>query len=285
MTDNGSNHIARRQRRPLGHRFKDPSLLVRAVHARVESPRSGWTLTSGWRFLGDSVLGLVVSERDLPRYPTLLEGGDDQDQVTAVSRQTCAMIRGALGLDELLITGKGMQPPRRCRPRWRRRARVGDRGDLSGWGVRGPSHLPSCVSSGRRCRPDPTGPRAQWRSSSEVPCRSSTPQPPEAGQAPPAVRAARDSGGPLVKICVEMPRVEPPGQSRSRPSSGALKLLRRPRTPHPDRSPRSPTRAPRASEGGIACGVLHPLARDSAVCSAPSARAIMRTSGATPPWT
>jgi ribonuclease III len=55
------------------------------------------------------VLGLVVSERIYHRYPNLLEGEMTKIKSTAVSRQTCAMIARTLGLDELLITGKGMQ--------------------------------------------------------------------------------------------------------------------------------------------------------------------------------
>jgi ribonuclease-3 len=79
------------------------------THASVATNR----LESNERleFLGDSVLGLVVSERIYHRYPALLEGEMTKIKSTAVSRQTCALIARSLGLDEMLLTGKGMQGP------------------------------------------------------------------------------------------------------------------------------------------------------------------------------
>ena len=108
MADNGSDHIREAAEKALGHRFKDPSLLVRAfTHASITDQR----IDSNERmeFLGDSVLGLIVSERIFARFPSLLEGEMTKIKSTAVSRQTCAMIARSLGLDELLLTGKGMQ--------------------------------------------------------------------------------------------------------------------------------------------------------------------------------
>lgn len=108
MSDNGSDHIREMAEKALGHRFKDPALLARAfTHASIADQRVD--SNERMEFLGDSVLGLVVSERIYLRYPTLLEGEMTKIKSTAVSRQTCAMIARALGLDELLITGKGMQ--------------------------------------------------------------------------------------------------------------------------------------------------------------------------------
>jgi ribonuclease-3 len=92
----------------LGHSFRDPSLLDRALtHASVTDQR----LESNERmeFLGDSVLGLVVAERVYSRYPDLLEGEMTKIKSTAVSRTTCARLARQLGLDELLVLGKGMQ--------------------------------------------------------------------------------------------------------------------------------------------------------------------------------
>lgn len=59
-------------------------------------------------FLGDSVLGLIVSERLYDRFPALTEGELTKIKSAAVSRQTCALIARSLGLDELLVLGKGM---------------------------------------------------------------------------------------------------------------------------------------------------------------------------------
>lgn len=92
----------------LGYQFKDPTLISRALtHASIAEVRTD--SNERMEFLGDSVLGLIVSERIFQRFPTLLEGEMTKIKSTAVSRQTCAMIARSLGLDELLITGKGMQ--------------------------------------------------------------------------------------------------------------------------------------------------------------------------------
>lgn len=104
----GPDHNLERAQQKLGHQFRDPGLLARAMtHASVAEQR----LHSNERmeFLGDSVLGLIVSERIYHRYPTLLEGEMTKIKSSAVSRQTCAVIARSLGLDTLLQTGKGMQ--------------------------------------------------------------------------------------------------------------------------------------------------------------------------------
>jgi ribonuclease III len=92
----------------ISHTFKSPALLIQALtHASVTDSR----LASNERmeFLGDSVLGLVISERIYQRYPHLLEGEMTKLKSTAVSRQTCAIIARALGLHKHLVLGKGMQ--------------------------------------------------------------------------------------------------------------------------------------------------------------------------------
>ncbi len=92
----------------LHHTFAHPQLLAQALtHASVTDSR----LASNERmeFLGDSVLGLVISERIYQRYPHLLEGEMTKLKSTAVSRQTCAVIARALGLHKHLVLGKGMQ--------------------------------------------------------------------------------------------------------------------------------------------------------------------------------
>ncbi len=101
-------HVRATAERATGHVFRDPSLIDRAfLHASVAELRVN--SNERMEFLGDSVLGLIVSERIYQRYPHLLEGEMTKIKSSAVSRQTCAMIARSLGLDELLQTGKGMQ--------------------------------------------------------------------------------------------------------------------------------------------------------------------------------
>jgi ribonuclease-3 len=92
----------------LGHRFKDPELLVRALtHASVTDARKD--SNERLEFLGDAVLGLVCCELIYSRYPDYLEGEMTKIKSTVVSRQTCAAIARELGLDAHLTLGKGMQ--------------------------------------------------------------------------------------------------------------------------------------------------------------------------------
>ena len=92
----------------IGHRFEDSELLFRALtHASVAECR----LSSNERleFLGDSVLGLLCCELIFELYPNLLEGEMTKIKSHVVSRQTCASIARELGLDRVLLLGKGMR--------------------------------------------------------------------------------------------------------------------------------------------------------------------------------
>jgi ribonuclease III len=90
------------------HQFADRGLLARALtHASIAEERTA--SNERMEFLGDSVLGAIVAERIYHRFPDLLEGEMTKIKSSVVSRQTCATIARDLGLDQLLIIGKGMQ--------------------------------------------------------------------------------------------------------------------------------------------------------------------------------
>jgi ribonuclease-3 len=98
--------LARCERR-LGYVFRDKSLLRSALtHASGAEHR----LASNERleFLGDSILGFVVCEQLFRQFPDYLEGDLTKIKSVVVSRQTCAKVSEALGLQEFLILGKGM---------------------------------------------------------------------------------------------------------------------------------------------------------------------------------
>jgi ribonuclease III len=91
----------------IGYEFKDKSLLLSALtHASGAEHR----LASNERleFLGDAILGAVVCELLFQQYPEYLEGELTRLKSIVVSRQTCAKISVALGMQEFLILGKGM---------------------------------------------------------------------------------------------------------------------------------------------------------------------------------
>jgi ribonuclease III len=91
----------------IGYEFKDKGLLLSALtHASGAEHR----LASNERleFLGDAILGAVVCELLFHQYPEFLEGELTRLKSIVVSRQTCAKISQALGMQEFLILGKGM---------------------------------------------------------------------------------------------------------------------------------------------------------------------------------
>ena len=91
----------------LGYRFRDPKLLTSALtHASI----AGHRLESNERleFLGDAVLGFVVSEYLFLHFPNDLEGQMTKIKSAVVSRKTCADIASDLGLGAMLNLGKGM---------------------------------------------------------------------------------------------------------------------------------------------------------------------------------
>ena len=93
--------------RRIGYEFTSKSLLRAALtHASGAEHR----LASNERleFLGDAILGAVVCELLYRQYPDYLEGDLTKIKSVVVSRETCAKISEALGMQEFLILGKGM---------------------------------------------------------------------------------------------------------------------------------------------------------------------------------
>lgn len=92
----------------IGYRFNDPALLSLALtHASNAENRA--QSNERLEFLGDAVLGLATVELTFKNYPDLLEGDMTKIKSHAVSREACAKIAANIGLDQLLILGKGMQ--------------------------------------------------------------------------------------------------------------------------------------------------------------------------------
>jgi ribonuclease-3 len=93
--------------RRIGYTFNDRNLLRAALtHASGAEHR----LASNERleFLGDAILGAIVCELLFQQFPEFLEGDLTKLKSIVVSRQTCARISEALGMQEFLILGKGM---------------------------------------------------------------------------------------------------------------------------------------------------------------------------------
>lgn len=83
----------------LGHTFSDPSLLKLALsHASI-----GALSNERLEFLGDRVLGLIVSERLYADFPDIDEGGLAVRLNALVRREACAKAGEAAGLSPYLI--------------------------------------------------------------------------------------------------------------------------------------------------------------------------------------
>ena len=92
----------------LGHRFEDPDLLVLALTHRswcAENASEG--SNERLEFLGDAVLGLVVTDHLYQRFPDLPEGELAKARAWIVSAASLAEVGAVLGLGEVVLLGKG----------------------------------------------------------------------------------------------------------------------------------------------------------------------------------
>jgi len=92
----------------LRHRFKTPGLLEQAL-THSSNTEDGLASNERLEFLGDAVLGMVVCDLIFLKFPSLREGEMTKIKSHAVSRDTCAHIARDLGIEPLLMLGKGMQ--------------------------------------------------------------------------------------------------------------------------------------------------------------------------------
>jgi len=94
----------------LDHRFDRIALLRQAVtHPSADGERGRASAFERLEFLGDRVLGLVVAEMLLERYPDEAEGDLARRQAALVNRDQVARVALALGIDRVLVLSKGEQ--------------------------------------------------------------------------------------------------------------------------------------------------------------------------------
>ncbi len=93
----------------LGYEFQDPELLREALrHPSFshEHPEAG-PHNQRLEFLGDAVLGLVVAETLIRRFPKVREGVLTRWRAALVSARPLARIARRIGLGEFLLLGRG----------------------------------------------------------------------------------------------------------------------------------------------------------------------------------
>ena len=90
----------------LNYSFADEALLHRALrHASLDVDDDNEHL----EFLGDRVLGLVIAEELLARYPQEKEGDIARRQAELVSRRICAEIAAEIKLDLVIRCDPGQR--------------------------------------------------------------------------------------------------------------------------------------------------------------------------------
>lgn len=92
-------HLSRR----LGHEFRDAGLLERALTHRSFSPAHYERL----EFLGDSILGCVISKYLYGKYPDMSEGDLSRLRSNLVKESTLVVFAEQLELGSFLMLGEG----------------------------------------------------------------------------------------------------------------------------------------------------------------------------------
>jgi ribonuclease-3 len=89
----------------LGHRFTDRGLLIRALsHSSVAGPNSYERL----EFLGDRVLGLVIAQLLLERFPAENEGEIGRRFAALVQSSTLAQVGAEIGVERFARVSPGV---------------------------------------------------------------------------------------------------------------------------------------------------------------------------------
>ena len=91
----------------FGHDFNDESLINKALTHSSYANEHHVECNERMEFLGDSVLGLTVSEYIFKKYPHLPEGRLSKIRANAVCEATLAECAQKIGIGELLRLGKG----------------------------------------------------------------------------------------------------------------------------------------------------------------------------------
>jgi ribonuclease III len=91
----------------LGHRFADPALLTEALtHSSATAGRRARRSNERLEFLGDRVLGLVIADFLIARFPQEGEGALSRRHAALVRREALAEVAGELAAGQWLVLGR-----------------------------------------------------------------------------------------------------------------------------------------------------------------------------------
>ncbi|MGH8922594.1 MAG: ribonuclease III [Actinomycetes bacterium] len=91
----------------LGWEVRDPELLGQALSHRSWCAEHPGPSNERLEFLGDSVLGLVVTAYLYRSYPDLPEGGLTKVRASVINSAALAEVASALGVGDAILLGKG----------------------------------------------------------------------------------------------------------------------------------------------------------------------------------
>jgi ribonuclease III len=92
----------------IGYRFRDRSLLHRALsHRSWCAENGGHESNERFEFLGDSVLGVIVTDDVFRRFPHLPEGQLSEVRAGVVNARALADVAAEIGLGACMLLGKG----------------------------------------------------------------------------------------------------------------------------------------------------------------------------------
>ena len=90
----------------VGHKFDDPKVLKQALtHASLE--RSSWNVYERLEFLGDRVLGLIIAQTLLKRFPDEREGQISRRYAHLVRRESLATVARKINFGNYLLISAG----------------------------------------------------------------------------------------------------------------------------------------------------------------------------------
>ena len=93
----------------IKYNFKKISLLEKALtHKSFNNADNNEKL----EFLGDRVLGLVISEKLLEKYPHEKEGIIDKKFANLVNKKTCSLVAKKINLKKFIILGLSHKKPK-----------------------------------------------------------------------------------------------------------------------------------------------------------------------------
>jgi ribonuclease-3 len=99
---------ATRLEKALGVRFRDPAVREASLtHRSFAFEQDSQNTNERLEFLGDAVLGLVVTDMAFSRFPDLPEGELAKLRAAVVNMLTLAEVARELGLGDAILLGKG----------------------------------------------------------------------------------------------------------------------------------------------------------------------------------